>query len=138
MSPSFSRPAAIDRTRARGRPVLSLSARSLIGRSVSVLMIHPRACRVEPSNLARLSGRALPRGRLARRRLSVLVQDGEKTLLVTKGALERISGDVIAATPLRRLGGDEDLKGLALLLASDASQHITGQVIAVDGGASVV
>ncbi len=57
---------------------------------------------------------------------------------MTKGALARIADDVIAATPLQRLGGDEDLKGLALLLASDASQHITGQVIAVDGGASVV
>jgi gluconate 5-dehydrogenase len=52
--------------------------------------------------------------------------------------LERIAGEVIAATPLRRLGGDEDLKGLAVLLASDAARHITGQVIAVDGGASVI
>ena len=40
--------------------------------------------------------------------------------------------------PLRRNGDDEDLKGLALLLASDAGKHITGQVIAVDGGVSAV
>lgn len=31
---------------------------------------------------------------------------------------------------------DQDLKGLALLFASDASAYITGQVIAVDGGAT--
>jgi gluconate 5-dehydrogenase len=57
---------------------------------------------------------------------------------MSRGSLERITDMVIAATPLARLGDDEDLKGLAVLLASDASRHITGQVIAVDGGASIV
>jgi gluconate 5-dehydrogenase len=42
------------------------------------------------------------------------------------------------AAPLRRLGDDEDLKGLTLLYASDAGKHITGQWMAVDGGVSVV
>ena len=41
-------------------------------------------------------------------------------------------------TPTRRLGGPEDLKGLAVLLASDASQHITGEAISVDGGAMLI
>ena len=41
-------------------------------------------------------------------------------------------------TPSRSLGNDEDLKGLAVLLASDAGRHINGQAIAVDGGASVI
>ena len=40
--------------------------------------------------------------------------------------------------PLRRLGDDEDLKGITLLYASDAGKHITGQWLAVDGGVSVV
>jgi len=40
--------------------------------------------------------------------------------------------------PLGRLGDDEDLKGIALLYASDAGKHITGQWIAVDGGVSAV
>jgi gluconate 5-dehydrogenase len=41
-------------------------------------------------------------------------------------------------TPTKRLGNDDDLKGLAVLLASEASRHITGQAIAVDGGATIV
>jgi gluconate 5-dehydrogenase len=40
--------------------------------------------------------------------------------------------------PLRRLGDDEDLKGLTVLYASDAGKHITGQWLAVDGGVSAV
>jgi gluconate 5-dehydrogenase len=41
-------------------------------------------------------------------------------------------------TPLGRLGGADDLKGAALLLASEAGRHITGQVLAIDGGATVI
>jgi NAD(P)-dependent dehydrogenase (short-subunit alcohol dehydrogenase family) len=43
-----------------------------------------------------------------------------------------------AATPLRRLGDETDLMGAALLFASDAGKHITGQCLAVDGGVSAV
>ncbi len=57
---------------------------------------------------------------------------------MTKGTLEA-GGDLIeAATPLGRVGGPEDLKGVAVLLASDASAFMTGQVVGVDGGMSVV
>ncbi len=38
----------------------------------------------------------------------------------------------------KRLGDDDDLKGAALLFASAAGKHITGQVLVVDGGISVV
>ena len=58
---------------------------------------------------------------------------------MTAGLLERVGFEKMAArAPLRRLGDDEDLTGAALLLASDAGKHITGQVIAVDGGVSAV
>jgi len=57
---------------------------------------------------------------------------------MTRGVLDKVSASIIELTPNRRLGGEEDLKGLAVLLASDASRHITGQAIAVDGGASIV
>ena len=45
---------------------------------------------------------------------------------------------LIGISPLQRLGDGEDLKGPALLFASDAGKHITGQILAVDGGQSAV
>src|SRR6266852_4793187 len=56
---------------------------------------------------------------------------------MSRGLLEKIEKSVIAATPLGRLGGEEDLKGVIAFLASDASRHVTGQYIAVDGGACI-
>src|SRR5690349_6835554 len=57
---------------------------------------------------------------------------------MTRATLETTGKLIQEWTPTRRLGGDEDLKGLAVLLASEASRHITGQAIAVDGGATIV
>ncbi|WP_103045490.1 glucose 1-dehydrogenase [Comamonas faecalis] len=53
--------------------------------------------------------------------------------------IETLGEDKMAAhAPLRRLGDDEDLKGITLLYASDAGKHITGQWMAVDGGVSAL
>ena len=56
---------------------------------------------------------------------------------MTHGLLDVIGKTVIESTPLGRLGGDEDLKGAVVFLSSDASRHITGQYLVVDGGASI-
>ncbi len=57
---------------------------------------------------------------------------------MTRATLDTAGAMIKEWTPTRRLGGDEDLKGLAVLLASEASRHITGQAIAVDGGATII
>lgn len=44
-------------------------------------------------------------------------------------------GDAIAASaPLRRIGRDDDMAGVAVFLASRAGAYLTGTVIPVDGG----
>jgi NAD(P)-dependent dehydrogenase (short-subunit alcohol dehydrogenase family) len=56
---------------------------------------------------------------------------------MSKGILSAIEDSVVARTPLRRLGGDDDLKGVVVFLASEAARHVTGQYLAVDGGACI-
>jgi len=57
---------------------------------------------------------------------------------MTRATLDQHEKFFIEMTPLGKLGNDEDLKGAALLFASDAGGHITGQCLTVDGGAIVV
>ncbi len=47
-----------------------------------------------------------------------------------RAAREKIYGLI----PLHRVGGEDDVKGLAVLLASAASNFMTGEIILVDGG----
>jgi len=42
--------------------------------------------------------------------------------------------ELLASIPAGRFGGEDDLKGVTVLLASRASDYITGEVIVVDGG----
>lgn len=51
-----------------------------------------------------------------------------------EGTLDAM-GDVIrAATPLRRLGHDDDMAGVAVFLASRAGAYVNGAIVPVDGG----
>ena len=58
---------------------------------------------------------------------------------MTRGLIKQFGEQaLIGNAPLRQIGSDQDLKGAAVLFASDAGSHITGQVLAVDGGSSAV
>ena len=58
---------------------------------------------------------------------------------LTKGAREQVSGlneKVLARTPAARWGTPDDMAGIAVFLASPASDFVTGTAIPVDGGYS--
>ena len=58
---------------------------------------------------------------------------------LTKGLIDQVGNERMTANvPMGRLGGDEDLIGPVLMFAAESSRYVTGQVLAVDGGASIV
>lgn len=59
---------------------------------------------------------------------------------LTRGAREQVPGlheKVLARTPVGRWGEPDDLAGLAVYLASPASDFLTGTAIPIDGGFSI-
>lgn len=58
---------------------------------------------------------------------------------MTKGILDElgVGKAAIQKSPLHRLGDEEDLKGIVVYFASEASRHVTGQYLVVDGGAGI-
>lgn len=58
---------------------------------------------------------------------------------MTKGIIDTVGVAKLAeGSPLQRIGDEDDLKGAAVLFASDAGKHITGQILAIDGGLTAV
>jgi NAD(P)-dependent dehydrogenase (short-subunit alcohol dehydrogenase family) len=43
-----------------------------------------------------------------------------------------------SSTPLRRAGTGDDIAGVVAFLLSDDAAYMTGEVVSVDGGASIV
>ncbi len=54
---------------------------------------------------------------------------------MSKVLIEHGKDAILEGTPLNRFGSDDDLKGAALFLASNASNYVSGDVLIVDGGA---
>lgn len=50
------------------------------------------------------------------------------------GLIERFEEEMLRDIPLHRFGSPEELKGVAVFLASDAAAYMTGQTVTVDGG----
>ncbi len=77
-------------------------------------------------------------GELAPRILVNAIAPGLFQSRMTKELL-RAGPDVVGSyLPLGRIGRPDDMAGIAVFLASRASTYITGAVIPVDGGASVI
>jgi gluconate 5-dehydrogenase len=56
---------------------------------------------------------------------------------MTEKVLDTAQPQIEAAVPMGRVGGEGELKGVAVFLAAPASGYITGHTIVVDGGGTI-
>ncbi|HKV44261.1 MAG TPA: SDR family oxidoreductase [bacterium] len=71
----------------------------------------------------------------ARHRITVnAIAPGYFPSKMTRWLIEHRGEAILDTIPMGRWGGEDDLKGAALFLASPASDFITGHILVVDGG----
>jgi gluconate 5-dehydrogenase len=56
---------------------------------------------------------------------------------LTEAVIDEADATMKQISPIGRVGQAGELKGVAVFLAADASNYITGQVIVVDGGRTI-
>lgn len=56
---------------------------------------------------------------------------------LTEHVIPNVEPRLKSSTPLGRVGAAGEVKGVVVFLASDAAGYVTGQVVVVDGGASI-
>ena len=67
-------------------------------------------------------------------RVNAIAPGLTNTDMMKKNTPEEILNEVTSRTSLKRVANPEEIANVALLLSSDLSSYITGQVIRVDGG----
>lgn len=115
------------------RPTRVINIGSIEGLKVSTRPIYPYAAsKAALHHLTRLLALEL-----GPRHVTVnAVAPGAYETKMTAATLRHARADVIAATPLGRLGSPEDVAGVVVFLASRAGAFVTGAVVPVDGGLS--
>ena len=69
-------------------------------------------------------------------RVNAIAPGYHRTPLTPADEIEEVESTIARLLPLGRCGMPEEMKGLAVWLASDASSFVTGQVLVEDGGYS--